>query len=307
MREALRQLAVAATTSTVAGRVFDTNGALPQEMQPAPDGTPPPPFVVMVVGPETREADWVAPAWTVTFWPTAPRYSPFTTLDAIVGQLVTGLDQTKIVDGGESFLVRYDGSATQDTVDDDRDLISRAVRFAVEGLVYAAGATVSPDPVAALRAAVLAAFPQLTVSEDMEPTTDPAPAVYFRLGSEARVEPMVGGLGAWHDATLVGHVTAPSFQAVHAWSRRLAEWLSRRTEIALDDDSPMWIRDVALDASANPRAQGQIRAMLRFGTLAAAAGDPGPAIASDVEHVYGRDPLGTVLPRTPVDLTPTAP
>lgn len=140
MREAIRQLLINGV-SQVGGRVYEPQAA---------GATTQKPYLVLREGVQDPEADWAAFSTVIEVWPYVKR-TTFQEVDSIANTVINTLHRTRFTDGGEQYLVDYLGTAGQDFVDEDWDVITRGLRFRVFALGWLNGLTYDPDPVTALR------------------------------------------------------------------------------------------------------------------------------------------------------------
>lgn len=72
---------------------------------------------------------------------------------------------------------------------------------------------------------------------------------------------------SWFDSQLSLHVFAASPETRLIWTKCLVDALSRNPEIIMADGSPMMIKKIQGDSSADPIKQGQITLTVRYGAL----------------------------------------
>ena len=68
----------------------------------------------------------------------------------------------------------------------------------------------------------------------------------------------------WLDCTIALHVIAPTPEARSGWARYLADCLNMAGEVTMLDDSPMLIRDIAVNHAADYLTKGQISIRAQF-------------------------------------------
>lgn len=138
-------------------------------------------------------------------------------------------------------------------------------------LAFPVQATTDPDPVEGLNDWIKAAAPEAKVvgvdklPELFRPMPD-TPVIYARLGSDGS-QMRNSYAVAWMDVQMPVHVFAPSTTARQLLCRQLCNALALDGECRLRDGSPMLIRSVAINASANPLRQGQLTVTGRYGVL----------------------------------------
>jgi len=91
------------------------------------------------------------------------------------------------------------------------------------------------------------------------------PAFYFRLATLETAEET--NTVAWMHGTIAGHVFAPTAEARLQWLKYLVDTLATQGEVTMLDTSPMFIRSIKADSSANYLVTGQLRINVRFGIL----------------------------------------
>jgi hypothetical protein len=144
------------------------------------------------------------------------------------------------------------------------DLIyGKSVQFDL--LAFPLQTTFSPDPVAALNTWTQAQFSGLQVDPASWTPTAENPAVYWRFEAAQLVQ-MTAGV-SWFEATLYGHVIAPTPDGRLPWVRRIVEGLALAHWIPLDDGSSLCFQKIAADTRQDPLRAGQIRLTARYGVL----------------------------------------
>lgn len=105
------------------------------------------PYLVICQGVDTEENSWSGFRRIVEIWPYTKRTS-FKEVDDLTKQVINVLDKELLVsENGEAFTCNYIGTAGQDVVDMEWDILTRGLRFAVMALQpVAINETVMDDP-----------------------------------------------------------------------------------------------------------------------------------------------------------------
>ena len=130
--------------------------------------------------------------------------------------------------------------------------------------------TTDPDPVLAMNhyikelesaAVVIGA----DVLPDYFTPTIKQPAFYFRIASleTARETNTV----IWMNASISGHVFAPTTAARLQWLKYLVDTLAAQGEVTMLDTSPMFLKAIKADSTADYLTIGQLRLSVQFGIL----------------------------------------
>lgn len=191
----------------------------------------------------------------------------FDAVDRLAAAVIRSLDERSLTDPdtGDVFFCRYIGSFGRDRVDEERQTLSRTLRFAVDAVQPAAMAETEPsDPwleaVAAWTAAQLGQPWQVCLNE--WPSSYDRPAVLWRLdGWEA---------GAGNAAALVvrkrliGHVAGRSDQEEREAASRLASSLKLDGKIVLAEADRRWlaVEESKVSFGADPVRDGQLAVVL---------------------------------------------
>lgn len=163
---------------------------------------------------------------------------------------------------------RSDGFETKSRV--KPETLVNGVSMAFDIFAFPQQITIDPDPILSMDQWMKGIAPEAVVigydelAKFMSPT-ETQPAVYFRL-IESRVYQETNAV-VWFDATISGHVFAPTPEARLGWLRHIANSLAISGEVTMPDKSPMFIRDGRITAGADPLAIGQLRLSVRFGVL----------------------------------------
>jgi hypothetical protein len=109
--------------------------------------------------------------------------------------------------------------------------------------------------------------------------TDEAPAIYWRL-SDVRSDPVMSNHDnwavAWLQATLQGHVFAPTQTRRNGIVKALGEALCQGQRLLFPDGSPFSIGNMRIDNGADPLKSGQITISGSYGVLQAQMGGGTP-------------------------------
>lgn len=150
----------------------------------------------------------------------------------------------------------------------NRRIIGLEVRFDI--VEYPAQETTDPDPIAALNAFLLDAFPELTVlglskMEEFTETDAGHPAVYCRLQSERTVE--ITNTVVWMDATIAIHVICSDAEARLKITADISNLITWAAEIIMLDGSPMRPLRMELNNTADYLKEGQLNGVFHYGVL----------------------------------------
>ena len=127
------------------------------------------------------------------------------------------------------------------------------------------------DPIVSCNQWAKALFPTAIVIgiDEMQPIMRPSndtPVLYFRTASMTDAGRTTYAV-AWMNATIVGHVIAPTPEARYTLLKRMSEELAINGEILMNDNSPMMINKVSYTTSANPLINGQLTVSGTYGVL----------------------------------------
>lgn len=180
----------------------------------------------------------------------------------------------ELVDGAvfhpsDSAVTAVKWSRTDPFESEDALAIGLTVTFDL--LAFPSQLTTSPDPVAAMNEWTKTVFPDLQVDPESWAPTDQIPAVYWRLAG-FQVTDQHAAVD-WLNATVAGHVLAPTPAGRLPWLKRIVEHLARTRRITMDDGSPMLLLNIAADSLADQFRAGQLRVTARYGVLV-----PSPAV-----------------------------
>jgi hypothetical protein len=138
------------------------------------------------------------------------------------------------------------------------------------------GCTTAPDPIATLNNWTVNTFNSPQVDPDTWQPTNNTPAIYWRLSGLTLAEQWAGC--SWMDATIYGHIIAPTPAARLTWIKKITEALALASMITMDDGSPLAIKRVTADSQRDQLRDGQITISARYGVL--------PAVAATTELVH---------------------
>jgi len=130
--------------------------------------------------------------------------------------------------------------------------------------------TTDPDPVMAMNQFIREWEPEaVIIGADPLPdyfmANDRKPAFYFRLAT-LNLERETNTV-AWMNASIAGHIFAPTAEARLKWLKYIIDTLSRKGEVTMLDTSPMFIRSIKADSAVDYLATGQLQLNVRFGIL----------------------------------------
>lgn len=130
--------------------------------------------------------------------------------------------------------------------------------------------TTDPDPVMAMNQFIREWEPEaVIIGADPLPdyfmANDRKPAFYFRLAT-LNLERETNTV-AWMNASIAGHIFAPTAEARLKWLKYIIDTLSCKGEVTMLDTSPMFIRSIKADSAVDYLATGQLQLNVRFGIL----------------------------------------
>lgn len=130
--------------------------------------------------------------------------------------------------------------------------------------------TTDPDPVMAMNqfireweseAVIIGADPL----PDYFMANDRKPAFYFRPAA-FNLEQETNTV-AWMNASIAGHIFAPTAEARLKWLKYIVGTLALQGEVTMLDTSPMFIKSIKADSAVDYLATGQLQLNVRFGIL----------------------------------------
>ncbi len=130
-----------------------------------------------------------------------------------------------------------------------------------------------PDPVQGLYKWTKFNFPDMAViacdsfPEIWKPN-DSKPAIYWRFISSENDANQNTYAVTWFNAHFAAHLISDTVTERNKWLKALAEKLQTHGEIILPDASPMFIKNVHINHSANPLLEGQLTFSAQYGILA---------------------------------------
>lgn len=156
------------------------------------------------------------------------------------------------------------------TIDEKKDefAIGNEVRFDI--LEYPLQETTDPDPVIALNRFLKRNFPEFVVlwdgeMEDIIEATSEKPIVYVRLvGVKLNRET---NTVAWMDGEIAVHFLCPDSNIRMKLALAVSNQLALHGEVIMLDNSPMFIRQLSGDPTADYLTQGQLKIMVHYGIL----------------------------------------
>jgi len=134
---------------------------------------------------------------------------------------------------------------------------------------FPAQETVDPDPILAMNEFTKLWAPDAIIIgrdtlEQFQTATAERPIFYFRLVSMQNQRET--NTVAWMDGVIAGHIYAPEEERLK-WLKALTDILIYRGEVTMLDTSPMFLRGIKADSTADPLTAGQLRLQVRFGLL----------------------------------------
>ncbi|CEP67881.1 Uncharacterized [Moorella glycerini] len=190
----------------------------------------------------------------------------------LLGYLIRPSTGIIVTSGGNYAAQFQEVPAIYDRDQRDRFLFGFRVLVQNVALAFQVQTTTSPDPVAALNSWVAATFPEVQIDPAAWAPTDNTPALYWRFAGHQVAQQQQSV--AWYDATVMGHIIAPTAKGRLVWLKRLVERLAATRRLTMDDGSPMFITNIAADSTADYLRTGQMRVTGRYGVLIAKPADP---------------------------------
>lgn len=134
MREAVRTKLT--TIAEVGDRVFEPHAAGAATEKP---------YIVISLGRDTDESDWAGFRRDIEIWPNVARTS-FVGVDELAKKVIDTLTAAALTTaGGDLFTCIYEGVVGDDVVDEEWDIITRGLRFAVLAMQPVAVTDTVPD------------------------------------------------------------------------------------------------------------------------------------------------------------------
>jgi hypothetical protein len=256
MRAAIRQKLLDAIPG-LSGRVYEPHEA---------GAETPKPYAVLVQGEEQEDTPWTGFRRIIEVWPYVSRTS-FANVDDLADQITAALDKQLLTDAvaGETFSCMYIGTASSDVVDEERDAITRGLRFAVVALQPVNVPETAPDD-PWLEALAMWTESQLgaewTVYRGLWPLGYVRPAVMWRIAA-AEVQPLMAAAFEVRKQ-FVGHVIGRTPNEQTEGVLRIVEQLGASVKVPLDaaDRRYLTILEPRADLQANAMSGGQISVTL---------------------------------------------
>ncbi|GKV54240.1 hypothetical protein NCCP2222_01870 [Sporosarcina sp. NCCP-2222] len=267
MRDELRTILVANVPS-VNGEVWEPSAAGPDMPKPS--------LVLREGSQDTGEA-YSNFTSMYEVWPFVKR-TTFKQVDAISKEVVSALHQKRFDVAGVPHYAEYIGTASEDTVDEDWDALTRGLRFQIYSLAWLLHQPIEPDPVSALQAWSTKRFPMMQLDPLLWSPSDTTPALYWRIDSTTKVEPM--NWGAWVTMQLNGHVITPDASIRRHYVDRIVRQLAIDHVTRMSDHSKMRFLEVSADDGYDPFRDGQIKLTVKFGVLRE------PEVYPFLKHAY---------------------
>ncbi|THF78029.1 hypothetical protein [Cohnella fermenti] len=254
MRDGIRQRLIAEIPS-IGGRVLESHE----------DGlTADKPYLVLIQGEEGISSDWTGVNRFYEVWPYEAETAGFAAIDELAQAIVQSLEGNALTDAstGEVFTCNYAGTIGSDLADEERQALTRGLRFTVSAIEAAERAETVPRD-AWTEALILWTKSLLgaawSVYGERWPPGYLAPAVLWRI---VGLETSDGNAASVNvRKQLTGHVLGRTPNEQTEAIVRLAEELKRSGKIELDSEQKRFItvRECAAMVDADA---------LRFGQLA---------------------------------------
>jgi len=132
--------------------------------------------------------------------------------------------------------------------------------------------TTDPDPVQGLNEWTKAHFPEcMLIAYDVPPNvwkpTDKCPAVYWRFAGSDTDSKNSSYAVMWFIGHFAAHIMADSVTERNRWLKAIAEQIQRDGEVILQDESPMFIKQLSIRHSADSLHEGQLDITGQYGVL----------------------------------------
>lgn len=130
--------------------------------------------------------------------------------------------------------------------------------------------TTEPDPVVGCNRWLKQHFPETkSIEFDTLPTvwkgSDVEPAVYWRFEGEDSLRENYSV--SWYLARLCVHVITDTIQERNRWTKAIVEALKRDGEVLLEDESPMFVKQISIKHDGDALRTGQIFITGEYGVL----------------------------------------
>lgn len=194
-------------------------------------------------------------------------------LDMISGTFYTGQDRATVCAEWErSDEFDYEGNQQNASMP---EIYGLTVTF--ELMEFPEQITTSPDPIQGLNAWTKKHFKMTAIAHDEMPPiwkpTDENPAIYWRFEGAESTDQQSYSV-TWYNGTFSAHILAESVRERNRWMKAIMERVQIDGEIILPDDSPMFIKRIAVRHGADPLREGQLGLTGRYGVLAQPVKEP---------------------------------
>ncbi len=253
MRAAIRQKLIS-DIPDIQGRCYEPQAAGPDIQKP---------YLVIRQGVDSEDSIWTGFRRIIEVWPYVAQ-TTFQKVDDLADKVIASLDKQLITDvqAGEAFSCQYLGTVGQDYVDEDWDVITRGLRFAVLALqpVDIVDNTPPDSYIETLATWTESKYPSWHVYRQFWPLGYEKPAVMWRIATE-RYETF-NSHSSWRYADIIGHVVSAAQREQTAMALELAKALQLAIKIS-GDDGYLTVLDMRPDLRVDGFRQGQLRFTLR--------------------------------------------
>ncbi len=255
MRAAIRQQLIAQIPE-VGGRVYEPHAA---------GAKTPKPYLVLRQGADSEDTPWTGFRRIIEVWPYLSR-TTFADVDALAQKVVSALgNQPLTTAAGEVFTCQYLGLASPDVVDEEWDVITRGLRFAIIALQpVAVPETVANDPwleaLAVWTGTILGA--SWSVYRNLWPLGYKRPAVMWRLDG---IEALEKGRAMFEvRKKFAGHVIGSTPNEQVAGALTVAQKLGEVVKLELDAANRRYltVNSPAVNYRADALTAGQVSVVL---------------------------------------------
>lgn len=207
--------------------------------------------------------------WCTAECPAVGNLDPDRAIEQRLLELISGT----FYSGGDGETICAEWERSDEFVSEDTaqpEVYGLIVTFAL--LAFPVQITTDPDPIQGLNAWTKRHFPKMMAIayDDMPPIwepTDENPAIYWRFAGTSSTDIQSYAV-TWYAGTFAAHIIAESVTERNRWAKAIIERVQIDGEIILPDTSPMFIKRISSQNSADPLREGQIELNGKYGVLA---------------------------------------